>query len=143
MIACVQRWDRKRKTFDRYSLSQAGLVMQLGHDGGSCPNPRLREGTLTVIHVNGIHFVKISYCGCARMEHSLTLVQLLRAGWLPATVDRPRTVVTFQCLKLFRTLYLQGKINAYEFYTSLEIITDGSGLYRPVVCSMFLLATAT
>lgn len=119
--------------FDRFSLHQAGLVVQLGHDGGPCRNSRLREGTMTVIHVNGIHLVKIAYCECARIGHSLPIVQLIRAGWLPATVDRPRTVVTFQCLKLFRTLYLQGKINAYDFYASLEILTDGSGLYRPVV----------
>lgn len=98
---------------------------------------------MTVIHVDGLHFVKLCYCGCDRLGHSLAPVQLLRAGWMPATVERPRTVVTLQCLRQFRTLYLQGKINAYDYYASLELLTDGSGLYSPVVCLHLLIYLET
>lgn len=122
--------------FQRYSLAQAGLIVQLGHDGMACPNFRSRDGYMVVIHVDGLHFVKISYCGCERLGHSLPLVQLLRAGWMPATVERPRTVVTLECLRQFRAQYLQGKINAYDYYTSLEILTDCSGLHSPVVSTL-------
>lgn len=131
----LQRWDTTTRSFHCHSLSRCGLVVQLGHDGDACPNSRLREGHFTVIHVNGFHFVKVAFCDCGRFGHSETVVQVLRAGWMPATTDRPRTAVTFECLRQFNALNLQGKINAFDYYMAMVQLTDGSGLFVPIVSS--------
>lgn len=87
--------------------------------------------------MNGIHFVKVAFCDCGRVDNPESIVQILRAGWMPATMDRPRTAISFECLKQFHALNLQGKINAYDYYMALLQLTDGSGLFVPVV-STFL-----
>ncbi|KAA1479943.1 hypothetical protein DENSPDRAFT_743739, partial [Dentipellis sp. KUC8613] len=124
----IERWTGSQYT--RYSLAEAGLTMHLGHDGLQCPNPRPRDGLMHVIDSMGFHSVAIVYCGCEQLGTHHAFVQLLRAGWVPATINRPQTVVTLSCLKLFQKLNLQGRINAYDFYRSLEAITDGTGLFN-------------
>jgi hypothetical protein len=65
------------------------------------------------------------------------VVQFMRAQWFPATVFRPRTVVTFRTLRLFHALTIQGKVNAYDFYNGLVRVTDGAGLSKPKVSSAY------
>lgn len=48
-------------------------------------------------------------------------------GWLPATLERPKTVCTFRALELFHMLSHRGKVTAYDYYVSLEKITDNIG----------------
>lgn len=52
-------------------------------------------------------------------------------------MDRPRTAVSFECLKHFHALHLQGKVNAYDYYMALIQLTDGSVLFIPVVGTSF------
>ena len=80
--------------FKKYSLHEAGLVVQLGHDGKPCPHPRPRDGHIAVIDASRFHTVSLAYCECGRIGSSDIAVQLLQLGWMPATVDRPRTAVT-------------------------------------------------
>ncbi|KAJ7212322.1 hypothetical protein B0H12DRAFT_1033245, partial [Mycena haematopus] len=47
--------------------------------------------------------------------------------WFPATHDMPRTAATLRMLDFFHTLTLQGKTTMFDFYTSLEKLTDASG----------------
>lgn len=49
-------------------------------------------------------------------------------SWWPASTEKPRSAATFQLLKQFQTLSLQGKLAVYDYYKSLELVTDGSGL---------------
>jgi CxC2 like cysteine cluster associated with KDZ transposases len=118
--------------FAVYSLADAGLVVQLGHDGHTCPNPKFNQHSLTVVDISGVHMVKYSLCGCM-LQKLDPVVQLMRAQWFPATALRPRTVVTLRTLHLFHALTIQGKVNAYDFYNALVCITDGAGLFRPKV----------
>lgn len=53
--------------------------------------------------------------------------QLMLNEWLPATMDRPKTACTFRTLETFHMLSHRGKITAYDFYTSLEKLTDNIG----------------
>lgn len=53
--------------------------------------------------------------------------QLMLNGWLPATLERPKTVCTFRALELFHMLSHRGKVTAYDYYVSLEKITDNIG----------------
>ncbi|KAI0040342.1 hypothetical protein FA95DRAFT_1502997 [Auriscalpium vulgare] len=121
----VQKWTGT--FFEPAPLHQLGLRIQLGHDGAECPVPFRRKSPIIVIDVTGIHEVFIDYCDCAHTEAGQHIVQLMRASWWPATVNRPSTVTTIATLKLFHALNLQGKINAYDFYNGLVRITDGLG----------------
>lgn len=120
--------------FATHSLADAGLVVQLGHDGHSCPNPNpsTYHRSLTVIDITGIHMIKYKICGCMCQKSDL-IIQLMRAQWFPATARRPRTVVTLRTLRLFHALTIQGKVNAYDFYKGLVRITDGVGLCKQKV----------
>lgn len=52
----------------------------------------------------------------------------MRQSWWPASTERPRSAATFTLLKQFQTLSLQGKLALYDYYKTLELVTDGSGL---------------
>ncbi|KAF7793620.1 hypothetical protein EIP86_004734 [Pleurotus ostreatoroseus] len=107
--------------FVRKSLYDLELVVQLGHEGrGSCLQSVLRQ--LVVIHTNGIHKVHANFCECQPgLERR---VQLMRQGWWPATSTEPRTCATFDALRLFHHVNLQGHLNAFDFYRALENMTD-------------------
>lgn len=116
----------------RYTLREAGLRIQLGHDGLSCPRPRHKKTPITIIDLNGIQDVHVDYCDCrAGREH----VQLLRNAWWPATPHRPRTAITFRLLKSFHVLNLIGKVNIYDYYRSLEQLVDPTGTRGVKVCT--------
>jgi hypothetical protein len=82
------------------------------------------------VDTSGIHQVAYALCGCERVGASDTIIQLMRAGWWPATMLRPRTAVTLTTLRLFHALTIQGKVNPYEFYSGLARITDGAGAHQ-------------
>jgi hypothetical protein len=62
-----------------------------------------------------------------------TWTQLLREGWFPATLSRPQTVFTFECLETFHELTLQGKTSLYDFYYTLIRRSDNAGLSPTIV----------
>lgn len=110
-----------------YSLCQAGLIVQLGHDGKACKRPDVQSSLLKVIDTSGIHRVCYALCSCTDNEYMPPFVQLLRAKWWPATIRRPGTVVTFRLLRLYRAVGISGHVNAYDFYNGLIRVTDGAG----------------
>ncbi|TFY66437.1 hypothetical protein EVG20_g4645 [Dentipellis fragilis] len=113
-----------------YSLFDAGLSIQLGHDGLSCPHPHATPTTITAIDVLGIHQVRTVLCNCELVGSAPAYIQLLRANWWPVTLERPRTIVTIRTLKFFHALSVQAKTNAYDFYNGIVRFTDGSGLHQ-------------
>ncbi|KAI0067061.1 hypothetical protein BV25DRAFT_1912397 [Artomyces pyxidatus] len=117
--------------FAKFSLAAAGLAIQLGHDGRPCATPRQHTNKITVIDITGIQSVAVRYCDCANVGTERTYVQLLRAGWWPATSTRPRTVTTLRTLKTFHAMTIQGKMNAYDFWNGLVRVSDGTGLFQP------------
>ncbi|KAI0686696.1 hypothetical protein C8T65DRAFT_590939 [Cerioporus squamosus] len=123
----VQKWEGT--FFKKVALRDLGLFLRPAHlDGSKCltcrPGP---EGltSVTVIHVNGLHTVDIQFCSCVPDERRSLF---LRLAWWPATALDPRTCATFVVLRQFHLLNLQGKLTIYDFYKSLEIATDNSGL---------------
>lgn len=64
--------------------------------------------------------------------------QLMLNEWLPATLDRPKTVCTFRVLELFHMLSHRGKTTAYDFYMTLEKLTDNLGGRQYTVRHCFL-----
>ncbi|KAF7972068.1 hypothetical protein HWV62_19137 [Athelia sp. TMB] len=113
--------------FQKTSLKALGLRIQLGHPSGqSCPYRVTSQDSFTVLHTNGIHQLAVDFCGCfPTVEYR---VQCMRQSWWPASTEKPRSAATFTALKQFQTLSLQGKLAVYDYYKSLELITDGSSL---------------
>ncbi|KAF8871631.1 hypothetical protein BD779DRAFT_1453711, partial [Infundibulicybe gibba] len=114
--------------FVRTTLKALGYRFQLGHPiGEECMAPRSASGdSFVVIDVNGVHEVGLDFCNCETSE--LSYVQLLRFGWLPATIDNPKTAGTFHVLKYFQLLSFVSKVSAYEFYKALARLSDNVGL---------------
>ncbi|KAI9067504.1 hypothetical protein FKP32DRAFT_1563686 [Trametes sanguinea] len=127
----VQRWDGQ--TFQATCLKELGLVVRLGHDIDSppCPNPEQSRSDFTVIDVNGRHSVTVEFCGCDRAgEAGEPVQQLLRRKLYPATDINPNTAFTFSLLEHYHIQSLQGKISMYDYYTSLERLTDNTGVQK-------------
>ncbi|KAJ7018869.1 hypothetical protein C8F04DRAFT_1277073 [Mycena alexandri] len=121
----LEEWvDNSR--WRRLTLKAIGVVYQLGHEGFECkfPDPLLRS--LTVVHTNGIHQIQYRYCKCKRSDTCNNLQQLHRNHWFPATKTDPDTAVTSQVLDLYRLLNVVGNLNARDFITSLERLTDAT-----------------
>ncbi|KAJ6478255.1 hypothetical protein C8R45DRAFT_1101644 [Mycena sanguinolenta] len=117
----VERWEGS--FFKPTSLKDLGLRVQLGHAG--CLHLQRGREDFVVLDLGHIHNVSIDFCGCTgRPEHR---VQLLRWCWFPATHDMPKTAATLRVLEFFHIQTLQGKTTMFDFYTSLEKLTDASG----------------
>ncbi|KII88031.1 hypothetical protein PLICRDRAFT_112159, partial [Plicaturopsis crispa FD-325 SS-3] len=121
----VEQWNGS--FFQRVPLRQFALRVQLGHPvGEGCSFKKTGPRDFLVIHVNGLHHVAVDFCECP--GQAPPYVQLLRAGWWPATPLEPQTCATMDVLRHFQILNLQGKISAFDFYRALEKSTDGWGL---------------
>jgi len=126
-----QRWTGQ--FFDKVSLKELGVRVQLGHGGHVCPCPSPGPPGFMVFDTSGIHSVNIDYCNCPRDDVLDWRTQLLRQGWFPATFSRPNTVFTFDCLNTFHEHTLQGKGNLYDFYHVLLRKTDNANVSDTVV----------
>ncbi|KAF7303544.1 CxC2 domain-containing protein [Mycena indigotica] len=83
--------------FIKTTLHSLGLRIQLAHPPNEiCDRPMAGRSDFVVLAANGIHEVAVDFCGC--MGHDADCVQLLKAGWYPATMEFPRTAATLSCL---------------------------------------------
>ncbi|KAF7321778.1 CxC2 domain-containing protein [Mycena kentingensis (nom. inval.)] len=119
----IERWNGVY--FERTSLRACGLQIQLGHEDDHSH------------YRNGIHQVSVAFCGCYHSK-DVDYVQLLKGGYYPATLDSPRTCVTFACLDFYQTLSFHGKTTAYDFYSTLETLSNGVGIKPPDRYRVFL-----
>ena len=62
----------------------------------------------------------------------------MRRRLFPATTTNPQTGATFGLLDSARVLSVQSKLSLYDFYISLETLTDATGA-DVKVCSVVLL----
>ena len=108
----------------------------MGHAGSPCPCPTATTSILTVIHINGVHTVRVKWCDCEFFsDKKPRRVQLLRVGWFPATQERPSTAITFDILHFFQLLTIQSKVSFYDYYETLCRVIDNSGVNDHVVSS--------
>lgn len=122
----MQEWNGTY--FERRSLKDIGLRVQLGHPRGEkCYRPISSvKDDFIVIHCNGVHAVALDFCGCELAEKPSH--QLLRKRWFPASSDKPRTAVSFAVLEQFQLLSFESKVSMYEFYRALMRLSDNTGL---------------
>ncbi|KAJ7578939.1 hypothetical protein C8J56DRAFT_796992 [Mycena floridula] len=123
----IRRWNGA--FFERRSLQELGLRIQMGHGANSaCPSRKEKPDKFTVVHTNGIHTVSLDFCQCYQGSTAgLEYQQLLRNEWFPATHLEPQTAATFRVIEQFHLLTLTGKVTPYDFYTSLQRLTDNTG----------------
>ena len=70
----------------------------------------------------------LAFCGCSEVsDHGTRVQQLLRRRLFPATNLDPQTACTFQLLKSAQLLSLQSKLSLYDYYLSIEKLTDATG----------------
>ncbi|KAJ7429368.1 hypothetical protein B0H11DRAFT_1768371 [Mycena galericulata] len=127
----IHKWSGG--TFVKTSLASLGLRVQVGHRvRKTCSVPIASNKNFVVLHDNGIHEVAVDFCGC---ENELVAgppdIQLLRAGWFPATHERPQTCATLVVLEKYHLETLQAKTTMYDFYGVLEKLTDNTGIKPP------------
>ncbi|KAJ7106180.1 hypothetical protein C8R44DRAFT_886072 [Mycena epipterygia] len=127
----IERWDGQ--FFRKSSLKEIGLCVQLGHSVHErCLEARAVNTEFIVLHTNGIHDVAVDICDCKNVHLTgVPEVQMLHAGWFPATVDNPKTCTTFACLDYFMVQTPQAKTTMYDYYSALEKLTDNTGLKPP------------
>ena len=138
----VQEWTGT--FFRKYDLRSAGQRVQLGHPPGDvCTSPQQSTRTFTVLHTNGMHLADIWFCGCnLAAHHGDRVQQLLRRRIFPATTTDPQTGSTFSLLEFAHILSVQSKLSLYDFYISLEALTDATRVSDVKVClARFFLAT--
>ncbi|KAF9778389.1 hypothetical protein BJ322DRAFT_1014720, partial [Thelephora terrestris] len=104
----LQRWNGG--FFESATLENLGLIVNLGHHNTDICPINTETQLITVIDLSGYHFVR-----------------LLRVRWYPASVLRPKTVFTFDLLDTYHKISLQGKLNLYDFYTTIMQKTDNCG----------------
>jgi hypothetical protein len=88
-----------------------------------------------VFDLSGAHRLVVRYCHCHR--HIPKHIQLLRARWFPATLERPSTVFAFDILDFFHKLQNNSKCNSYDFYNAILQRADAAGLNPEIVCFFF------
>lgn len=87
-----------------------------------------------MLHTNGFHPVTVLFCQCDQVARAGDRVQqLLRSQLYPATLTDPSTFLTLRVLEQFHVLTLQSKITAYDFYMTLQHMTDVTGLKKNYV----------
>jgi hypothetical protein len=93
---------------------------------GSSPEGRKLDGNsvLVVIHTNGVHHLPFVKCCCMGAEE--LHIQLLRAGFYPATSTETRTVFTFELLDLYLAETLECHTATHSFYSKLRRLTNES-----------------
>ncbi|KAJ7920718.1 hypothetical protein B0H13DRAFT_1605173 [Mycena leptocephala] len=130
----IERWNGKNFVRKRTWLKELGLRVQLNHPPGVvCPYRFSAAKDFVLYDTSGVHEVTVDYCGCSQGEEPRLepRVQLLRAGWWPATTIMPTTCATVALLKLFQIMNCLGKLSAYDFLRGLEMCTNHDGLDKP------------
>ncbi|KAJ7025856.1 hypothetical protein C8F04DRAFT_967249 [Mycena alexandri] len=120
----VSEWNGDFWT--RTMLKDIGLIYQMGHEGRRCKFPQHFVRSLTVIDTTGVHEIKYQFCACSCSDTATNLKQFLRNAWYPASFTDPDTCATFKVLDTFRLLNVVANVNARDFVTALERLTNAT-----------------
>ncbi|KAJ7664648.1 hypothetical protein DFH06DRAFT_1392447 [Mycena polygramma] len=117
-------WDKLQGFFIRHDISKLEHVIQLGHNGGTCPSP-CGEQLFTVVDTNGIHSTRLAFCGCHELPPN-KVKQLMRSRLFPATTRDPETAFTINMLKDFQLHNLESKKAAYDYLGAIRRLSDNA-----------------
>ncbi|KXN86855.1 hypothetical protein AN958_09435 [Leucoagaricus sp. SymC.cos] len=134
LLHCIQVKAWNGTFFKSTSLQDLGQWYQLGHRGFRCPCPWSGPPNFVVFNTNSFVCINVYFCDCIFPPAPPACVQLLQAGWFPASSDCLHTAFTFDVLNSFHVLTLQGKTMLYDYYHSLLHCTDNLQLLKPIYC---------
>ncbi|KLO04068.1 hypothetical protein SCHPADRAFT_841060, partial [Schizopora paradoxa] len=118
----IEFWNGRH--FEKMDLSAIGMHVRLMHHGESCRhNPSTKFAkTMSVVHTNGVHEVKLVYCAC--IGHIPEFLQLFAHRLFPSSTTKPRLCFTFDVLKDFHVHSLTSKKSAYDYMRSIRRKTN-------------------
>ncbi|KIK52551.1 hypothetical protein GYMLUDRAFT_146096, partial [Collybiopsis luxurians FD-317 M1] len=107
---------------DISSLQGGEYAIHLCPYGPRCASPS-EPHKVTVVHTNGIHGTRISYCLCDGSPQPLD--QSMNAHLFPAMIKQPKTFITFQALDEFTEHTVTSKKSVFNYVAALQCLTDG------------------
>ncbi|KAK7059994.1 hypothetical protein R3P38DRAFT_2496266, partial [Favolaschia claudopus] len=117
-------WDAGRGCLVRHDIARLDHVIALGHYGAACEVSSGGGTPFTIVSSNGIHATRVDFC-----RHGVALDKvglLLDAQLFPCSFKDPKSAITFECLKMFEMLSMEGKIASFDFVGAWSRITDNS-----------------
>lgn len=118
----VEEWNMSAQFWKRLSLAELGMVINLGHNGTKCIHAAQEPRSITLMHEYGVHTVKFRFCKHTGTDGSA--MQLLRAGFWPATWVRPVTAFSIETLREFSLLSTHCHATAMDFCAYLRRRAD-------------------
>jgi hypothetical protein len=106
-------------------MEDLDISIQLGHPTSEiCLVIRRTVKSFLVMHTNGLHRVKVNFCGCQLTGTGYSyLDQVLDFGWWPGTTLEPECAVTDDLLRLYHSLMPSG-VTTYQMCKTLVDLTD-------------------
>src|SRR5258708_27243533 len=115
--------------YEKTSLQDLGLVIQLGHHGPLCPCPGPIQKDFVIVDLSGIPTIDVQFCACHNTSGgAVSHIQLLRFRCFPPITTRPQSTFTFNFLNTFHLLTSQDKVSAYQFYCELHHTTYNTSI---------------
>ena len=107
----------------RTTLLHLGLIIHFGHQGERCPytgehNTKIYD----VIDLSGVQKIRVALCDCPGA--ACEIVQLVREGFLPATMSRPGTLATQSTLRDFHRDTHCSRVTIQDYLRKLEWKTN-------------------
>lgn len=77
---------------------------------------------MTIVHDRGIVALPVHYCRCT--EGSIEPLQLIAAGFWPATWKKPRTAMTLGVMDTYHMIARQAQVSVDDYMRHLARLTD-------------------
>uniref|UniRef100_A0A0W0G025 CxC2-like cysteine cluster KDZ transposase-associated domain-containing protein n=1 Tax=Moniliophthora roreri TaxID=221103 RepID=A0A0W0G025_MONRR len=94
-----------------------------------CSNPKQLQEEFVVLSLTGVHEIDLRFCGCKFAPKQKK--QLLKVALWPSLYKDPCTAATFDLLRHFQLVNLQGHTATTDFYRALVSLHNGTGLTKP------------
>ncbi|KAK7436554.1 hypothetical protein VKT23_019108 [Stygiomarasmius scandens] len=125
--------------FSPSDLNVVELVVHLGHSGKLCPSHEAASGKsegkidqkswqkgtseMSLVDVNGVYVRHVQWCVCKDREPRWK--QLIKAGFFPASYERPVSAFSRRLLDFLHLLQMECKVATNRFFHVLRRWTNG------------------
>jgi hypothetical protein len=120
----ISKWNGQ--FWEECSLVDLGLVLHLGHPGGTAisESPCNESQTVHAITVGDLHgFATIHCTFCSHDNSAPRASQLLAAGLMPCTDDVPKSAFTLTMLDHLSVFTTTGKCSGYKYWSVIKRLT--------------------
>ncbi|KAK7035593.1 hypothetical protein R3P38DRAFT_3183388 [Favolaschia claudopus] len=118
-------WDEEKGFLVRNDIAMIlNQSITLGHYGDECAVGPEKGTLFTIVHTNGIHATRVMFCQHDAGVDKVAI--LLKAQLFPCTFNDPKSAVSFECLRTFLMISMEGALAAYDYVGSLARLTDNA-----------------